>query len=201
MIHAVIVANNRPDYLHQVLAALDAHHPTLPHTLVDDTNHIGMAKNVQAAWDAFLDTDAQYLLHIEDDMELLKPLPLWGAISALQQDPHLAQMCFRREPWWGSPAEMAHGDQLTAICEQATTVQDRGAYTAHDFLFSLNPCLIPRDIVEMGWPAGPLGVGNEAGMTTKLRTLGYMFGSWGHPGDGNVWARHIGEQRGEQWAL
>lgn len=196
MIHAVIVANNRPDYLHQVLAALDAHHPVIPRTVVNDTDHLGMAKNVQAGWDVFLDTDAQFLLYVEDDMLLLRPLPLWPAISALLNDPNLAQICFRREPVPGNPTEMQYGDQLAAICALATHHQTHERHTTHDYLFSLNPCLIPRLIVEQGWDSD-----NEAGITRRLLTDGYHFGSWGHPGDGNVWARHIGEQRGEQWAL
>lgn len=201
MIACVVVANSRPAYLALVLAALGEHHPELEPVVVNDDNREGMAANVQRAWDAFLATDADYLLHMEDDMQIVAPMPLSDAVWELEADESLAQMCFRREPWWGAPIEMERGDQLAAICTQAHDVWRTPTHTIHDWLFSLNPCLIPRRVVELGWPSGPLGVGNESGMTTMLLNLGYRFGSWGHPGDGQVWARHIGVTRGDGWKL
>jgi hypothetical protein len=201
MIGCVVVANSRPGYLNQVLGSLDRFHPELVPVVVNDDDHVGMAANVQRAWDVFLASDADYLLHMEDDMELVGYLPLRQAALALDEDEFLAQMCFRREPWPGSPLEMQFGDQLAAICAQADDIEVTATHTIHDFLFSLNPSLIPRRIVEMGWPAGPLGVGNEAGMTARLRSAGFRFGSWGRYGDGKVWARHIGHLRGAGWAL
>lgn len=201
MIHCIICANSRPQYLRQVIDSLIEYHADIPYSVVNDSNHEGMAANVQHGFDEFLTTDADYCLWLEDDMVLLKQLPLDAAVTVLESNPRLAQMCFRREPWWGSPPEMQLGDQLAAITQQANMSASTPTHTEHDFLFSLNPCLIPRRIIELGWPAGELGIGNESGMTRKLLNLHYVFGSWGQPYDGQVWARHIGEQRGEGWRL
>lgn len=200
-LHTIICANSRPDYLKTVLESLEKHHPDLDPLIVNDDQHLGMAANVQKGFDAVLATDADYALWIEDDMEILSTMPLDNAMAALDDRPLVAQCCFRREPFWGNPAEMRHGDQLAAICEQSTSWSYDGTLTTQDFIFSLNPCIIPRRILELGWPAGELGIGNETGMTNKLLALGYTFGSWGEPGDGQVFARHIGTTRGPDWKL
>lgn len=203
MIQLLVPGMNRIEYLDVTRVSLKEHLPEMYADRVEshDTEGLGMARGIQAAWDAALEREWDYLLHWEEDMECVAAPPLGAAISALDADLQLAQMCFRREPWHGSPPEVRHGCQLAAILEQAANVATHAEYVEHDFIFSLNPCLIPRRIVEMGWPEGPLGIGNESGMTAKLRDAGYRFGSWGQPKDGQVWARHIGESRAAGWKL
>lgn len=225
----LVIGNGRLDYLHKVVEAAEEHlHDADAYLMIDDSgrpeinreiartypdwetlhhsSNWGMAKAVQSGFEHVLSTACDYVFWLEEDMLLTARPPIHDAISVLDNHPtSLAQMCFRREPWWGSPAEMQHGDQLTAIVEQAddaiTVHWHEHVFTAHDFIFSLNPCLIPRHILEMGWPSGPIGVGNETGMTNRLKKRGYQFGSWGTPGDGQTWARHLGEQRAAQWQL
>lgn len=192
-IAAVIVANNRPDYLHQVIDSLTTHHRDIFPTVINDGNHYGMASNVQAAWDYFLTTDAQFLLHLEDDMVIEVPLPLAASVWILRHDPWLANIVYKRHPW--SSEEHEAGDVITATTAHATVVRDEPDYTVHDWIFSLNPCLIPRQVVEHGY-----SIGNEAGMTQKLKDLGYQFAFYGHAGDEPL-IRHIGQDRGPEWRL
>jgi hypothetical protein len=220
----VVVGNGRP-YLHDTVpAALDhIDVPLAAKIMVNDgtdslwadlvdkmyfdftvthTHGQGVAYAVQTGFTTALESGADFAIWIEDDMLITRDLPIAPAAAALHTHPMtIAQMSFRREPWWGSPLEMEHGDQLAAICAQAPSVHKKHGYTLHNFLFSLNPCVIPAAVMGLGWPSGPLGEGNEAGMTTRLRDLGYVFGSWGHPNDGQTWARHIGETRGAGWQL
>lgn len=220
---ALIVGNGRGEYLEQVERSIRDHVyvPIRYRVMVNDsrddeyrewleerypdwtlihTRGAGMAGAVQAGWAAC--TEADFVLHIEEDMLLTRRLPVAEAAAVLWSHPmSIAQMCWRREPWWGSPEEVLYGDQLAAICAQATTVQQRAGYTLHDFLFSLNPCLVPKQIIRLGWPSGPLGEGNESGMTARCRDLGFLFGSWGSPDVHESWARHIGEERGVGWSL
>ena len=198
MICCVIVANNRPDYLAHTLASVREHHPTVEPVIVNDTFHNGMAFNVQKAWNVALNTDCDHVLHLEDDMVILRPLPLAAAVRTLDHEPGLAQITFKREPWWGREVEL--GDQLAAICELSEYVKETPEFTIHDYIFSLNPCVIPRRVIELGWPSGPLGVGNETGMTDQLKRDGYRFAMWDHKGD-PPYARHIGAQRGPEWKL
>lgn len=161
----------------------------------------GMAGAVQAGFDAALAYGPDYVLWIEEDMLLTRPVPVADAIAAMEWLPgRLAQIAFKREPWWGSPDEMRHGDQLAAIVELAPNSGTTATHTWHDYLFTLNPSVIPRRVLELGWPSGPLGVGNESGMTRRCLDAGYVFGSWGHVGD-EPWATHIGAYRTAAWML
>lgn len=221
MIGLVVVGNGRTSMLDQVVeAAFQWLPPFDRYLMVDDSGELdvrrhldimypdfliehhaenrGMAAAVQTGFDLALDTGCRHVFWLEEDMLLTAAPPVEVAVDVLDTAPWLAQMCFRREPVAGNPAEQEFGDQLAAICAQARTVYDRDGWTAHDFIFSLNPCLIPRRILELGWDTG-----NEAGMTAVLSDpqWGYLFGSWGQPGDGQVWARHIGGQRGAKWQL
>jgi glycosyltransferase involved in cell wall biosynthesis len=219
MIALVVVGNGRIDYLAEAVASavqflpapswllmvddsgdlevrkhLDA---TYPEFLIQhhDQNR-GMAAAVQTGFDLALSTSCRYVFWLEEDMVLTQPPPIGDAVWALDQHQWLAQMCFRREPVSYNPVEAHFGDQLAAICDLAQWSRQDGDWTSHDFLFSLNPCLIPRRIMSLGWDKD-----NERGMTDLLACSGFTFGSWGHPGDGQSWARHIGHTRGAAWQL
>jgi hypothetical protein len=72
---------------------------------------------------------------------------------------------------------------------------DTGPYCVHTRCFSLNPCLIPRAVLELGWPDG-----NEAEMTTLLVSKGYRFAVWGSRQDGPR-VEHTGQNRAAGWRL
>jgi hypothetical protein len=216
----VVIGDGRGDYLTETVRSIQAHvlYPIQTRIMVNDeadpdyirainatypdfirvhTGRRGMAGAVQAGFDAAIVTDPDYVLWIEEDMLLTRSLPIGEAIAELEVHRNVAQMCFPREAVDPSEGD----DQLAAICRQASFVTDHGVFVAQDFIFSMNPCLIPRRVLEFGWPSGPIGVGNEAGMTTKLLNAGYVFGQWGHPGD-EPWARTIGYgARSPAWQL
>ncbi len=216
----VVVIGNGRDFIHPTITSLapNVSYPIQARLMIDDSPHtawgvdldarypewdivhtggIGMAGAVQAGFDLALSHDPDYTLWIEDDTELLRPLPIASAIAALEANEHLAQMCFPREP--ADPTE--YPDQLTAIVNQSQLVEEHDDYTAYDFLFSMFPNLIPRRVMELGWPAGPIGVGNETGMTNRCLEAGYLFAAWGQPG-GPAFCRHNGyAARGAGWQL
>lgn len=172
-----------------------------PFTIRHHEVNRGMAEAVQAGFDMVLGTDAEWVFWLEEDMLLTESPPVADAVRALDEDAGLAQMCFRRAPVM-HPLEQEYGCQLAAICSQSSMVERRDRYTVYDYLFSMGPCIIPSRILEYGWPAGPIGVGNEDGMTQRLLSHGYTFGSWGHPQDGQAWVKHIGfGLRAAKWKL
>jgi GT2 family glycosyltransferase len=217
----LVIGNGRIDMLHQSVEAALTLLPPFDHLLmVDDSGdpkvrreldrtypdfviqhndtNLGMALAVQAGFDLVLSTSARHVFWLEEDMLLTQAPPVDAAVRILDANPDLAQMCFRRDP--ADPTEMP--DQLVAICNKSPHVTTHELYTVYDFLFSMGPCVIPRRILEVGWPSGPIGVGNEDGMTQRLLAKGYRFGSWGHPGDGQSWGRHDGyARRGAAWQL
>ena len=215
----VVVGDGREEYLRRTVKSITEHvrYPITSRIMVNDeaapdymnrletiypefviahTNRRGMAGAVQMGFDMARSVDPEFVLWVEEDMELTATLPIARAAAVFRGRDNLAQMCFRREPVGGNEHEALHGDQLAAICGQSAFIARHDEFTTHDFIFSLNPCLIPAKILDYGWDAD-----NEAGMTRKLLELGYVFGSWGHPGDGQSWARHIGERRGNGWKL
>lgn len=220
MIALLVIGNGRTDFLSQaVRSARDWLPPVDRLLMVDDSGDLavrkhldqtyrdftithhhenqGMAAAVQAGFDMVLDTGAEYVFWLEEDMVLCNRPPLWEAKKVLYESPQLAQMCFRRESTPGNQYEWSSGCQLNAITQQASFVYEWPTWTEHDFIFSMNPCLIPRNVLELGWDAD-----NEAGMTAKLKEKGYRFGSWGHASDGQVWATHVGyAQRAAVWQL
>ena len=212
----VVVGDGRREYLQQSVPAATRHilHPINARIMVDDSGnpaygdwldqtypefiHVhggrrGMAGAVQAGFTAALEHDPDYVCWVEEDMVLLRDLPVAGAAQVLDAIPELAQVTFKRKPWWGREVDL--DDQLAAICEAAPNHGERERYTWHDHIFSLNPCVIPARILKRGWPAG-----NEAEMTQQLLADGYLFATWGHVGD-EPFVEHIGERRGDGWRL
>lgn len=200
MIQLLIAGMNRTQYLDQVTESWATHHPDLyaNHFQFHDTDGLGMAQAVNTAWQQALTYDWDYLLHAEEDMLLLRPLNLVRAVSIMERHydgPRIAQMLFQREPWWGSQPEMESGSVMGGIKATASYFHQHRSWAEQNTIFSLNPCLIPRHIVELGWP-----VGNEAGMTQQLLDKGYVFGVWGSERT-RPYIRHIGHERGEGWKL
>lgn len=216
----VVIGDGRGEFLRQSVNAVAQHvdYPIDTRIMVDDSGDLhygvhldetyyeydivhggrrGMAGAVQAGWDAALKHNPDYVLWIEEDHVLLRRLPIEYAVEVLGQHPNLAQMTFSREPC--DPTEGT--DQLAAIVAQSAFSGTTETHTYYDYLFSMIPCLIPKRVLELGWPSGPLGVGNETGFTNKCLAEGYVFASWGHVGD-PPFVRHVGyAQRAMGWAL
>lgn len=168
--------------------------------IVDDRAHeLGMAGAVQAAWAWALDEGVDYLLHVEEDFRFAMELDVLDLVRILRRSPYLAQLCLKRQPW--SPEERWAGDIFaTWPTEGEERLQDREGFLVQRRLFSLNPCVIPARVLELGWPSGPLGVGNEAGFTKRCLEQGLWFGYYGARTDPPR-VVHVGDTRGEGWKL
>lgn len=204
----VVVGDGRYGYLERALESLRAHVPSGTFSywrVVDDSggpwpvafegdwdvirhpSRRGLAAAVQSAW-AGLPGGIDWVLHWEEDFLLTGPVEFDQMVKTLEANPHLAQLVLKRQP--GSPAEAAAG----GIIEQhPDDYVDRAGWVEHQRIFSLNPCLIPRAVVDLGWP-----VTNEAGFTDQLVEAGWSFGFWGARDDPpRCW--HIGDQRSSGW--
>lgn len=187
----------RESYREHILPSLAAAPVDLSTLIVDDQeHHLGMAGAVQTAWAWALAEGADYLLHIEEDFRFAGPVDVWHMASILERSTYLAQMCLKRQPW--SPEERAAGDIFATWPPHE--LRQRQGFLVQGRLFSLNPCLIPRRILELEWPSGPLGVGNEAGFTQRCLDQGLSFGYYGRRDDPPR-VIHVGDTRGEGWRL
>lgn len=157
-------------------------------TVISHEERCGLAATVDTAW-AFCKADM--LFHVEEDFIFRVPVELPAMRDVLTAYPRLAQLCLLRQPW--SSAEHAAGGIIPmdpdAYHEQ---VMCGRLVVTHQRVFSLNPCLIPRTVLETGWPSG-----NEAEQTARLVEAGWIFGYWGS------WTtvEHIGTVRSTSWML
>lgn len=204
----LVIGNGRLQYLHRVVDAALEHLPEFDYyCMIDDSGdpsvgrelmrnypdfllwaspqNTGMAKAVQAGFQLICELGCDYVFWLEEDMLITRPIPFDLAVNALIWEPHIAQMLFQRQPI--AEAEIAAGSVIGAMGD----VTERYGFYEQTHIFSLNPCLIPRNVLELGWDPD-----NEAGMTKKLLDHGFTFGVW----DGQ-YVEHIGVERGKQWQL
>lgn len=209
----LVIGNGRLDYLHDTVDAALTHLPEFDHYLmVDDsgdpavqrelnrnypdfrirshTANLGMARAVQSGFDLVLSTDAEYVFWLEEDFRILRPPPIHMAIEILTSYPQVAQMLFERQC-------LTPDEHATGSVHGAMNGIDMDGWTLQRHIFSLNPCVIPRYVLEeYRWPEGPLGIGNEAGMTKQLLDDGWSFGVW----HGQM-VEHEGVLRAKNWKL
>ena len=209
----VVIGDGRYEYLERTVRSIrdNVVHPITTRIMVNDeadleyicwidstfgdwrtvhTCRSGMAGAVQAAFQAALDADPDYVLYAEEDMLITRRLPIRAAAEILDNHPHVAQMLFQRQPL--TPDEIAAGSVVGAM-----GAVDHGDWSSQTHIFSLNTCLIRPEVMRLGWPSGPLGVGNETGFTKRCLEAGYVFGVWN---DG-PYVEHIGTARSAQWQL
>ncbi len=152
-------------------------------------SRLGLAGAVQAVWGQALNVGADYLFHLEDDFEILADIDVAAMVSTLAGSPDVAQMLLKRQPL--VPAEVEAGDILAGM----GALDVHAGWVTQQAIFSLNPCVIPRWVLELGWPSG-----NEAEMTQLLLSQGARFGVWGDPGSPPL-VEHANAPRTAAWQL
>lgn len=161
-------------------------------TVVDDREHrLGMAGAVREGWGRALAAGCDFVLHWEEDFLAAGPVDLDDLVAVLDRAPYLAQVVLKRQPW--SPEEHAAGGIIE--CNPDDYTQDDGGWVEHERIFSLNPCLIPRNVLELGWPDG-----NEAEFTRMCLDAGYSFAFYGDRLDPPR-VLHVGAERSAGWRL
>lgn len=163
--------------------------------IVDDRDHLlGLAGAVRAAWTWALDLGADYLWHQEEDWRYERYVNVRSIRVVLERNPQLAQIILRRGIEYGNQHEIDAGGWMEAnpsVYTERQTGDHR--WCEHREIFSLNPCLIPRRILQMGWDDD-----NERGFTQRCLDAGYTFGVWG-PLEGPPHITHTGAVRGNGW--
>lgn len=190
---ALVIVSDRGDkYLPMCIEAIDKYLPgDLVEIFVDDSEHrLGMAGAVRQGFHRALEAGADYAWWMEEDFLLTEPVALDRMVDILEDNPRLAQLVLKRQPW--SPEEKAAGGFIERRPEKYF---QREGFVEHQQIFSLNPCLIPRHILHMGYPDG-----NEAAMTELLVGKGFTFGIYGQLDDPPR-CLHIGVERAAGWKL
>jgi hypothetical protein len=190
----VFISDRGDQYLPGCRASYEAHVPVeqvQSVTVVDDRDHqMGMAGAVRAAWNWAIQQSADYVFLVEEDFRFTEPVDLRHMVAILQDHPELAQMVLLRQPW---STEERQAGGLIALHPNDYT--DRGSYVTHKRIFSLNPFIAPRRVLELGWPDG-----NEAGFTATCAAAGLSFALYGAKAD-SPRVTHVGAERAAGWRL
>lgn len=160
----LFITDGRDQYAQQTLVSALVNLPSPEKVVVvDDRAHIlGFAGAIQHGWDQILETDAEFIFHLEADFTFNQPVEL-EAMASLAADPHIAQVCLKRQAW--NPQEVQAGGIVELNPDDFEEGQHEGhTYTAHRRFFSTNPSVYRRDIAERGWPQeanseGKFGIG------------------------------------------
>lgn len=149
---------------------------------------VGGAGNIDSAWRCINHLgEVDYVFHVEEDWLFLQPVDIDEMIGVLEDDPWLANLVLRRQPWGGEGPGGYIGDDPAGFTDQ-------GGWLRHTKGFWLNPCLYPIRVTFGGWPKG----GHEHHFSARVLSEGYHFGVLGgHDDAPRVW--HIGDERAASW--
>lgn len=189
------VEDGRTGYHEKSWASLREQLPDVEHIVsIDDSAHeLGFAGAIAEGWASVLDTDAEFVVHVELDFIFLAPVPLDAMIYALRQRPRLAQICLKRGPV--NAEEIAAGGIVERFPDRYREEYAAGhIISVNDVVFSTNPCVYSVEICRRGWPQVPH---SEGVFTQQLRDDGYEFAFWGKKFD-RPRVEHIGHVRSGQ---
>ena len=187
------IGDGRDDYHDASWASAVENLPPVDHVVtVDDRTHsLGFSGAIQHGWQQVIETDADYVFHLELDFLFNQPVPLDRIIAVLERRPNLAQICLKRQPV--NNEEIAAGGIVERNPDAYTQRVDHGdIYTEHRVCFSTNPCVYPAALCHQGWPQ----VKNSEGIFTHrlLADPDVRFAFWGAKQDPPL-VTHIGETR------
>lgn len=194
----LLITDGREDYLSRTLISAMSNLPRPERVVtVDDREHIlGFAGAIQEGWDRILETDAEFIFHLEGDFTFNREVPL-DDMMLLAADEHIAQVALKRQPW--NPLEEQAGGIIEqdpdsyeeGVCWSRLCSEDR-TYTAHRKFFTTNPSIYRRDIAERGWPQE---AGSEGKFSIKLfEDPAVVSTFWGGKFDPPA-VHHIGNER------
>ncbi len=206
-----IISDGRFDYLAECINSLEARvaYPFVRKVIVDDSGELniqlrvrqafpdyevlahprrqGVSAAIRTAWAAMLETDAEYVFHVEQDFTFNETIDLDDLADILKRRSWLANVTLKRQPY--SPVEQAAGDFMRVNPDYYT---DRDGYVEWSKLFCCNPSLIRRDVLELA----PFS--NEGDFARTCKHAGFTFAFYGQKADPPR-VTHIGEYRALGW--
>lgn len=148
----------------------------------DPTHRFGQNEVIEHAWSQ-VDDRTTHLAHVEEDF-VLHDFPVLDLVRILDANPDLANIVLKRQPW--SDVEHRAGGIIECFPD---SYEDCDGFLRHRRFFSLNPSIIPKRVIDMGW------AGSEGDMTDRCIAKGMSFAFYGARHDPPR-CTHIGEVRG-----
>lgn len=169
--------------------------------LVTTPGRSGFGGAIQSAWQHIVEhVTERWVFHAEDDFLFTRPVDLADLIGLSEDQPHLAQVAFRRQAWG---AEIPHGGFMEMAPAWYTERSDgKRSWVETRRNLTTNPSLYRRELCKVGWPDGQHSEGrigfllkDEIGLPWGIPPEQVKFGFWGSMADGKDWVWHIGDVR------
>lgn len=160
---------------------------------IDDRDHeLGFAGAIAEGWRKVRETGCEWVVHLEMDFIFKGPVPLDRMIAVLKREPHLAQICLKRQPV--NTEEIAAGGIVEREPDSYRQRVEHGdIWTENRVCFSTNPCVYPAALCAHGWPQVKL---SEGVFTHRLlEDPDVRFAFWGAKFDEPL-VEHIGVRAG-----
>lgn len=153
----------------------------------------GFCAATAALWAHCAGCAEEYVVWLEHDFEVCRPLDLWQLVHCLEWHSSLAQIALMRDAY--SQEEHTAGGlyELRRHDFEAVNHRDGSVWWLRTPWFTTNPSLMPRSFMAAN-PFPDDGVAHcEGRFGASLREKGYEFGTWGN---GEVYTRHVGQRTG-----
>lgn len=153
----------------------------------------GFAGAYNSAWNYLRNNCINdWIFFTEDDFVFTRPVNIYTMIEVMENNPHIAQMALRRQPW--NDQERAAGGIVEQYPNDYTDRTDgKFNWLEHRRFFTTNPSLLRMSLIdERDWPNVP----NSEGMFSIDLFSGTNLVSafWGAR-DSGEWVEHIGVNR------
>lgn len=211
----VLVGDGRTEYLARAVDSLREHvnYAFVKMIMVDDSgdpdhgahlaaaypefHHVhhrrrkGTVEAVRSGWRSALRTGADYVFHTEEDFTYNEPVEIDQMAALLDAYTQFAQVVLKRDPYNSQEHEAGGFMELAPELYQEHK-SELGVWCEHKRLFSSNPSLIPRRVLQMS----PFTGEAQFGQTCVRR--GLRFAYWGAKTDPPR-VTHIGVERSVGW--
>ena len=214
-----IIDNKRPEFLAQTITSIEANisYDFLKKVIIDDSGdaaygiylqelygnryhiishvkNLGLSGSVRSLWGLALFLDADFVMHIEGDFTFNQSIDVEDLWYVLGEYKNIAQVALKRQPC--NPGEIEVGGFMKQNPESYRSGICGGKlYVTHRNFFTLNPCVYPRWVMELGWEQGwgekEFGERLFANPETYCAYLGKI--------DDPPLVEHIGNYRGNNW--
>lgn len=135
---------------------------------------------------------ARYVLHLEDDLVLTRPVDLAAMVAVMDRRPHLSQMALRRQAYY--PHEKSAGGVVeVSPGEWTDTTDGTDRWLERANFWTCNPSIYRLDLCRTGWPQVPYSEPVFAGIL-HAADWSVRSGYWGARID-PPYLEHIGHER------
>ncbi len=121
----------------------------------------GLSGSIRSLWAAARLYDVDYIFHVEEDFTFNQPIDIDSMRNILEFNPNIAQVALKRQPC--NPAEIEVGGfmqqdpdsyEVSGLRSLDGDDSDWVFHAKHRNFFTLNPCLYPRWVIDLGWEQG-----------------------------------------------